>query len=280
MAERICDLIKGSFINDYWTAGYKAEVSFDTLLTPVIEEIIQTKFPTAKYVTKEFPILRKSFNDKVKSGFDSINVDYVLSDKDKVYFVELKTTMDSIDKIQITNYENILKNTFDQYVDDFIRLLNHNSASGIGDDAFQKQYNDLLEEDDLLKLFKTICMIKEIPDETDTENTKDFYRTTAVDYLKNRRNQITKDKKSELSGKNKTLFQAGQILDYCISNSQNTDCLRNKKIQIVYLLPSNPENNKLPKEFRYVNIVEALKELEGTNPYCKFLWDIASEIFN
>ena len=106
MAERIRDLIKGSFINDYWTAGYKAEVSFDTLLTPVIEEIIQTKFPTAKYVTKEFPILRKSFNDKVKSGFDSINVDYVLSDKDKVYFVELKTTMDSIDKIQITNYEN------------------------------------------------------------------------------------------------------------------------------------------------------------------------------
>ncbi len=40
-------LIKQSIINDYWTAGYKAEVSFDTLLTPVIGEIFSTRYPNA-----------------------------------------------------------------------------------------------------------------------------------------------------------------------------------------------------------------------------------------
>ncbi len=283
--------IKNSFTNDYWTAGYKAEVSFDTLLTPVIEKIIQTKFTDAIYVTKEFPILKRTLGINSTSGFDSINADYVLSNNDTVYFVELKTTMDSINDDQEDNYFKMLEKPtcFNIWGDDFIMLLNHNSDSGIGDDRFKNINKDLFSKDIknqsdnteiLLKCFRTICERHKIPATPQSPKKEDFYQETAIRYLKNKRSKTTTSGNSRLSGKNKTLFQAGQILDYCSSPNDKNLSLWRKNIQIVYLLPSYPSNSdKHPGTFEYLNFVDAIEKLKDSDPYCNFLYKIVKDVY-
>ncbi len=273
MAERICDLIKGSFINDYWTAGYKAEVSFDTLLTPVIEEIIQTKFPAAKYVTKEFPILKRTINKG--SGFSSINTDYLFCDGCKFYFVELKTSMESINDDQSDNYEQIIEcsNHNNPWGLDFIALLNHNSPTGYGDSSYEnnKIIQNLNFQERLREIFNLI-----IENDSDRIQLKqnDNYQTKAIKWLKYR------NKGYHLSGKYKTLFQAGQILDFWENNGIH-DKNPWKKIEIIYLVPSIPKEPN--PRFKYLSFVEALKIIKDKKKkeeYCEFLNNIVNKIYN
>lgn len=269
--DNICKEIKKSFINDYWTAGYKAEVSFDTLLTPVIEQImnqnIENKSGEIKYITKEFPILLRSFTGNNSYGFDSVNVDYVLSDDQTVYFVELKTTMDSYNDTQNANYSDIYKidHMFKQWGDDFIRLLNHNSSSGKGDDTFQELFNNKSSSNNreiLKKLFVDICKRSDISADSPNGNS-DYYQKKAIEYLKKR------NADGKLSGSNKTLFQAGQILDYCFSTKYE---LWGKSIKIIYLAPSDKDSQS------FINLLTALDDLSSI-PYCDWLQNIIKEIF-
>ena len=269
--DNICKEIKKSFINDYWTAGYKAEVSFDTLLTPVIEQImnqnIENKSGEIKYITKEFPILLRSFTGNNSYGFGSVNVDYVLSDDQTVYFVELKTTMDSYNDTQNANYSDIYKtdHMFKQWGDDFIRLLNHNSSSGKGDDTFQELFNNKSSSNNreiLKKLFVDICKRSDISADSPNGNS-DYYQKKAIEYLKKR------NADGKLSGSNKTLFQAGQILDYCFSTKYE---LWGKSIKIIYLAPSDKDSQS------FINLLTALDDLSSI-PYCDWLQNIIKEIF-
>ncbi len=195
------------------------------------------------YVTKEFPVLRYNVkNDKDKdknknknTDFSSINIDYLLYDNNTIYFVELKTSMESVSKEQIKNYSKI-NGKFEKYGRDFIRLLNHDSCSGIGDK--NKIIKDFTSKNQagLEELFKKIIK-KQVSDHTEEAKK---YTEEAKDYLKKRNdekklkssNKKRNDKK-KLKSSNKYLFQAGQILDSDIDWS--------KAIKVVYLVPETFE---------------------------------------
>lgn len=63
-------ILREQVINDYFTANIKAEVIFDTILTPVIEDILSVTCPEKngdiRLIAKEFPILK----DKNKKDED------------------------------------------------------------------------------------------------------------------------------------------------------------------------------------------------------------------
>lgn len=101
------DSFKESIINDYYTANYKAEVVIDTLITPVLANILNDSLTAGfDYITKEFPVLQDG-NDDLRS----FKTDYLVRNKKekKLYFVELKTSNSSLDSKQLNRYIKVLK---------------------------------------------------------------------------------------------------------------------------------------------------------------------------
>ena len=238
MGKNELNIIKDSIIDDYYTAAIKSEVALDALITPVIDEIlnllIERKDGVIKYITKEFPILKCHIDDAETeiTDYSSINVDYVLADNNIVYFVELKTTMSSIDEKQEDNYKNINDDEIKKYAIDFIKLLNHNSSSGIGDKRFPGEMNE--------KSYG-IEMLKELFDRIVGEGEGKTYSERAKVYLK--------EQGKSLKGKKKYLFQAGQILDSGI------DLWDGKKtIQVIYLAPDTSKKVDGIDRFDFSNI--------------------------
>ena len=65
--EIILNNIKDNVINDYYTAGIKTEVVIDTLITPVITELIGSQIKhngKLHLITKEFPMLKNRVLEK------------------------------------------------------------------------------------------------------------------------------------------------------------------------------------------------------------------------
>lgn len=103
--DEIREQIQTWAVNDYFTPNIKAEVIFDTLLTPCLTEILREqlegKLDGLTFLTKEMPIREKDGGKKV------LKVDYVLADQNNVYLVELKTVGSSISRKQAKDYREI-----------------------------------------------------------------------------------------------------------------------------------------------------------------------------
>ena len=225
--ELICD----SVLNDYYFAGIKAEVVLDTMMTPVIADLLKEQINfTGKpvYITKEFP-LKTSAKD-----YRNRKADYVLMDNKSIYLVELKTSMGSIDKEQLDAYGEKLDNyNGKKLLYEFTELLK--SVFGITDE----DNCDLVSVTD--RIVKSLTdsktgfsdrvssLSKSDPQEEQRERTEQYIRT------------LMKNKKIKSS--QKFLFQAAQI----VTNSNPSDW-ESKDIKLIYMMPCE-SRSKILKEF-------------------------------
>lgn len=126
-------LFKQAIKNDYYTPRIKAEVIFDTLLTPFIEEIVGSELNKKDLilVAKEFPLFSSTISTlngvPCEKSKRSICIDYLLMDQSTLYLIELKTDNQSFSIEQLARY-SILKNskksnTAEFLYEDFISLL-------------------------------------------------------------------------------------------------------------------------------------------------------------
>ena len=167
-------IIYKEVVNDYYTAGIKAEVIIDMLLRPVLEKVLsqllEEEDQGVHFITKEFPIPTKD-NDT-----HNCNVDYLMYGKDAVYLIELKTSSTSEDEKQLENYIGQVSEANkekrikfgDFFGKRFIWMLNHVSVSGIGDGVLHAEENgDYLKtlKGPLNKYINSILR-KECPGET------------------------------------------------------------------------------------------------------------------
>ena len=106
------DMVKKWTVSDYRTQKIKAEVIVDMLISDYIEEIMSQSFGKIKLIAKEFPIARIGQASIEKEGDTSSNrqyasVDFLMSGnefgKSTLYLVELKTSDDSVDGVQLWN---------------------------------------------------------------------------------------------------------------------------------------------------------------------------------
>jgi hypothetical protein len=112
---------------DYWRhfPNYHLERRADIFFSFYIKEIIELKTENMlnEIVIPEFPLRRKLFDTNLTDN-KTINVDFFLSDqKNKnVYFVELKTDMNSRNPTQDNNMEELSKFNFNDILKDTVYL--------------------------------------------------------------------------------------------------------------------------------------------------------------
>lgn len=269
---KIYEKLAENIIRDYFTPNIKAEVLLDTILTPVIGDILTIVGQKnqelgisgeMKFIAKEFPMLKSRFGDqtgkeKSKDNYRSCNVDYLMCDEKSVYFVELKTTQESLDRDQMINYREYLKNRkdedqkfFDVSGADFIKLLNHVSQTGYSSINENKPWNEegSPEQDDLKRVFEAVIQYpkytenkgygktKKIPLMENWVDEEDHHVDDAIDYL--RKNKAVSSKKY--------LFTAGQMLDN-MKVGKWWDC---KHIKLLYLVPETPSDKEIKEILEY-----------------------------
>ncbi len=233
----IQDTIKDHIENDYYTASIKCEVVIDTILTPVIGEIMSVLTGVnMKFVTKEFPFLKNRIKEKKgEADYHTINVDYMLySDSGKkpaVYFVELKTTESSKNEKQDQRYVYIEKHTgikdllkdFKKIVIRYLSLPTNYSPENECNKALKKILNDAFKYQ-FEKYDKKISV------------DDGCYTNAAKEYLK----------KTGKAGSSKYILQAGQIIDANLEKLINSG---NCNIEFRYLLPKISKNPPKGKDF-------------------------------
>jgi hypothetical protein len=228
--ELICD----SVLNDYYSAGIKAEVVLDTMMTPVIADLLKEQITfTGKpvYITKEFPLKTSAEDHRNRKA------DYVLMDNKSIYLVELKTSMGSIYKEQLGSYGEKLDNyNGKKLFYEFTELLK--SVFGITDE----ENSDLVSVTD--RIVKSLTdsktgfsdrvssLSKSDPQEEHREVTEQSIRTLMKD------NNIKSSKKY--------LLQAAQIV-----NNSNPSDWGTKDIKLIYMMPCESKS-KILKEFEEV----------------------------
>lgn len=95
-------------ISDYHTQSIKSEVIIDMLISEFIEEIVAAYLSEEKKIKlDEVILLAKEFPIKVNDeNLRNAKVDYLMKVKDDFYFIELKTTNESLDEDQRKRMEN------------------------------------------------------------------------------------------------------------------------------------------------------------------------------
>ncbi len=233
-SDAINKLILDSVLNDYCSAGIKAEVVLDTMMTPVIADLLKEQITfTGKpvYITKEFPLKTSAEDHRNRKA------DYVLMDNKSIYLVELKTSMGSIDKEQLDSYGEKLDNyNGKKLLYEFTELLK--SVFGITDE----ENSDLVSVTD--RIVKSLTdsktgfsdrvssLSKSDPQEEHREVTEQSIRTLMKD------NNIKSSKKY--------LLQAAQIV-----NNSNPSDWGTKDIKLIYMMPCESKS-KILKEFEEV----------------------------
>ncbi len=252
---KINEILAENITKDYFNAKVKTEVIFDTILTPVIGEILTVigrenkKLKIngeMKLLAKEFPMLKLN-EENEKNNYRNCNADYLMCDNNTVYFVELKTTQKSISKFQMKNYLNYLANCENKRFADvsgraFIDLLNHVSKTGYPHNDQGKK-----EKDDLKQLFEVIINYPKndgkIPEGWEEDNT---HAARAISYLK----------KEKATSSKKYIFTAGQMLD----NMKDDKWWNCKQIKLLYLLHSEKQISKyLQKGIIFVTFREIVE---------------------
>lgn len=241
-------VLSEEIIKDYYTANFKSEVILDTILTPVIAEILtivgrqkkKTK-GSVKLLAKEFPLLNNRKVEEGKLNFRNCNVDYLMCDDDSVFFVELKTRQESYDNAQMENY---LTHCSDREIfagsagKNFVYLLNHVSKTGYSHSIWAEKIKTMKVKDALKWLFEIIINYSKDKGKTaypetgwEETNEKDGNHTErAIRYLK----------EEEAVSSKKYLFTAGQILDHMKENK-----MWEKKIELLYLVPEMSSKNQI-----------------------------------
>lgn len=269
----ICQRFAKEVINDYFTAKVKAEVIIDTILTPVIGEILAVcmQKEKVKLLAKEFPILK----EKEKS-YRPCNADYLMCDDKTVYLVELKTSMDSDDKEQRAIYIRYCgdKEFSKELGKDFICLLNHVYKFGKSDRKLKIELNKKLKTPDkdwypkrdcLKRLFETITKDYAIEEEK--------YVPRAICYLQ----------REKASSSKKYLFTAGQMLD-CMEGDawQKYNWWEYKNIKLLYLTPEElgEPNSDDVKYLTFEEVIKKRKEIgeKIEKKDLKDYWEWAADI--
>lgn len=197
-------VIINSIVNDYYTAGIKAEVLIDMLLTPVLTRMLNDcKKVSGKweFITKEFPII-----DQDSKDFRNYNADYLICNAERVYLVELKTNSSSEGKKQIARYLKLLKRcdgkSFNETLgQDFCKLLSHIYKT---------------------EITGTVHMQDGIKNILGDSNSDCINTDKAIEYLK----------RKAVTGSGKYLFQAAQMID------AKPDSWLDKKVGLIYIVPS------------------------------------------
>ena len=228
--ERISD----SVLNDYYSAGIKAEVVLDTMMTPVIADLLKEQITfTGKpvYITKEFPLKTSAEDHRNRKA------DYVLMDNKSIYLVELKTSMGSIDKEQLDAYGEKLDNyNGKKLLYEFTELLK--SIYGITDE----ENSDLVSVTD--RIVKSLTDSKtgfsDRVSSLSNSDPQEEQRERAEQYIRT----LMKNKKIKSS--QKFLFQAARI----VTNSNMSDW-ESKDIKLIYMMPCESKS-KILKKFEEV----------------------------
>lgn len=148
--------LKKNVVMDFCTAGIKAEVIIDTLITPYVCEIVkigllgkdnyrQQNWPVDKLelVAKEFPIER----EKDQNNLQNAKIDYLLRSGNQFYIVELKTTKGSENSKQLRRYANYLSedsSIFNCFIDIIYKLWkNDKLINFVSDKNRQKRPTDI-----------------------------------------------------------------------------------------------------------------------------------------
>lgn len=133
-------VLRDRLADDYFTPAYKAEVVFDTLLTPYVAGMLESRLPHAGdivYIAKELP-----FDDPANTRAGNLRqkADYLLADEKSVYLVELKTTDSSIKPEQKTLYRRLSGETFGNMLGArLLEILAAEGKSGFGVSLEQKR---------------------------------------------------------------------------------------------------------------------------------------------
>lgn len=317
---KIEEILVGNITRDYYTANIKAEVILDMILTPVIEKILTVIGQKnknlgingeMKLLAKEFPMLKPNscaktdeevFKEVKRSpalksnreneyNYRNCNTDYLMCDKESVYFVELKTTQNSCDHKQMINYRNYLAECENKKFSSvsgagFIELLNHVSQTGYSRSSKNKPWGET-EKDDLKRLFEAVIRYPEyrgygkdgekLPLEEDWVMEKNHHADDALIYLKKTRAVSSK----------KYLLTAGQMLDH-MKDGEWWEC---KQIKLIYLMPEKPSEEEIKEVLDYnrkgifiiVTFQEIIKqahvicremEKQGLKKYWKWVMEI------
>ena len=261
--------ITENIINDYYTAEVRCEVIIDTLLTPIISDVIKnlTGYEKVDFLAKEFPLIKADIaagdkeNDKnceddecsESRSLRSVNADYILKGEDeegnqKIIIVELKTDQGSLADYQLDNYIKLLGNKKVKLLDGFKRILAKYSDCG-----YKSPGNR-----DLKKIFMDV-VFKELG-----KNGKPYPKIDRLDYVDvarsylEKRKEKRKEKACKDSSSKKYILQAGQILKGC----EDPESLFNGEmtsIELFYLLPDEDSVTSFQTMINDKKIEESVK---------------------
>ena len=281
----ILNKIADNVIRDYYTAGIKSEVILDTLLTPVITEVVKKAVDKEGkelfdpdnepvFITKEFPLIK---NADVSNR--NTKADFLLYDKNTVYLVELKTTAGSTDdKAQLEHYREKLKGKdggklrFKTLAEEFIVLLNAVRYTGIGSKKEGEQEKEKLKYKDLKGELKEEDKSGSLEESAATADGEAAAAFSCLEKLYDRiveRAGITKahGKDSSSDGRERIPAPAELYLKGCIKNGsygskkllmqaeqllevgeEKFSELWEKEVKIIYIVPDNSYDDIIKKE--------------------------------
>ncbi len=283
--ESILNIITASVNNDYYTAGIKTEVVIDTLITPVITCLIKEMLEKNDkkdevgdllYITKEFPMLKKDvFNEDGKGDYSNNKADFLLKDKNNIYLVELKTSIDSIDEDQIVFYYKYIQrinNAPKALLAEFMALFNSVSNTGIGDETYRKKMKEYIDNSN--------------NDKHNEISLKNLKSKVFERYKKKNKNEIEILRINGDSSSKKYLIQATEIEKALPDDMEDTSYKNISMIKLIYIVPDKKEFLKKckAKKISMTNIIVCgLNDLEYDSEcdrICRYYNWLKKEILN
>ena len=154
--EAFYEMVKKWTVSDYRTQKIKAEVIVDMLISDYIEEIMsQSLGKDIKLIAKEFPIARigqaSIENESVaSSNRQYASVDFLMSGnesgKPTLYLVELKTSDDSMDGVQLWNMLWTCEQGSESLYNRFYDIIINYGVNDNGNDLSTKKYQYTLSK--------------------------------------------------------------------------------------------------------------------------------------
>lgn len=271
--------ITENIINDYYTAEVRCEVIIDTLLTPVIADVVKnlTGYEKVGFLAKEFPLMKADIasgdgktdrncerdESSESRSLRSVNADYILRGEDKngnqkIIIVELKTDQGSISHHQLDNYIQLLENKQINLLNGFKRILVKYSDCGYSSPG----------DRDLKSIFMDVVY------RNSGKSGKTYPEIDSSDYVDVARSYLQKRKKNGRrdSSSKKYILQAGQILKGC----KDPESLFGDKmttVELFYLLPDEDSVASFRSMINKKKIGETVKSRIGCGSLSDYIAD-------
>ena len=245
-------MVKKWTVSDYRTQKIKAEVIVDMLISDYIEEIMSQSFgKNIKLIAKEFPIARIGQASIEKEGDTSSNrqyasVDFLMSGnefgKSTLYLVELKTSDDSVDGVQLWNMLWTCSQGSDSLYNRFYDIIVNYGINDNGNDLSTKKYQYTLSKYAVdYNLKECEAGIKSFGDERPQDANKEEKRRIKKDQTNTAATILNNLKKSFANAKL-------QIVYVCLSDEINFAETANKAFN-EGLIQKRIADNKTVKDF-------------------------------